>query len=86
MSGFLTAGIVVAFLAGIAAYFFQMPALSLGSFVCIHFINEWSYTLRNKQYYSWRRNQLHHGNGYSIHFYLQLIPEPSSPIRCVFWR
>ena len=29
MSGFLTAGIVVAFLAGIAAYFFQMPALSL---------------------------------------------------------
>ncbi len=29
MAGFLTAGIVVAFLAGIAAYFFQMPALSL---------------------------------------------------------
>ena len=29
MSSFLTAGIVVAFLAGIAAYFFQMPALSL---------------------------------------------------------
>ena len=29
MSGFLTAGIVVAFLAGIAAYFFKMPALSL---------------------------------------------------------
>ena len=29
MSGFLTAGIVVAFLAGISAYFFQMPALSL---------------------------------------------------------
>ena len=29
MSGFLTAGIVVVFLAGIAAYFFQMPALSL---------------------------------------------------------
>ncbi len=29
MSGFLTAGIIVAFLAGIAAYFFAMPALSL---------------------------------------------------------
>tara|TARA_B110000305_G_scaffold160206_1_gene177270 strand:- start:1511 stop:2170 length:660 start_codon:yes stop_codon:yes gene_type:complete len=29
MSGFLTAGIIVAFLGGIAAYFFQMPALSL---------------------------------------------------------
>ncbi len=29
LSGFLTAGIVVAFLAGIAAYFFAMPALSL---------------------------------------------------------
>ncbi len=29
MSGFLIAGIIVAFLAGIAAYFFQMPALSL---------------------------------------------------------
>ncbi len=29
MSGFLTAGIVVAFLAGIPVYFFQMPALSL---------------------------------------------------------
>ena len=29
LSGFLTAGIVVAFLAGIAAYFFQIPALSL---------------------------------------------------------
>jgi len=29
LSGFLTAGIVVAFLAGIAAYFFQIPTLSL---------------------------------------------------------
>ena len=29
LSGFLTAGIIVAFLAGIAAYFFAMPALSL---------------------------------------------------------
>jgi len=29
MSGFLTAGIVVAFLAGIAAYFFQIPTLAL---------------------------------------------------------
>jgi modulator of FtsH protease len=29
MSGFLTAGIIVAFLAGIAAYFFAMPSLSL---------------------------------------------------------
>ena len=29
LSGFLTAGIIVAFLAGIAAYFFQIPALSL---------------------------------------------------------
>ena len=29
LSGFLTAGIVVAFLAGIAAYFFQIPVLSL---------------------------------------------------------
>ena len=29
MSGFLTAGIIVAFLAGIAAYFFAIPALSL---------------------------------------------------------
>ncbi len=29
MSGFLTAGILVAFLAGIAAYFFAIPALSL---------------------------------------------------------
>ena len=29
LSGFLTAGIVVAFLAGIAAYFFQIPTLAL---------------------------------------------------------
>ncbi|WP_190600172.1 Bax inhibitor-1/YccA family protein [Candidatus Vesicomyidisocius sp. SY067_SCS001] len=29
LSGFLTAGIIVAFLAGIAAYFFTIPALSL---------------------------------------------------------
>ncbi len=29
LSGFLTAGIIVAFLAGIAAYFFNIPALSL---------------------------------------------------------
>ena len=29
MSGFLTAGILVAFLAGIAAYFFQIPTLAL---------------------------------------------------------
>ncbi len=29
LSGFLTAGIIVAFLAGLAAYFFEMPALSL---------------------------------------------------------
>lgn len=29
MSGFLMAGIMVAFLAGLAAYFFEMPALSL---------------------------------------------------------
>ncbi len=29
LSGFLTAGIIVAFLAGIAAYFFAIPALSL---------------------------------------------------------
>ncbi|WP_428086276.1 Bax inhibitor-1/YccA family protein [Candidatus Thioglobus sp.] len=29
MSGFLTAGIIVAFLAGIGAYFFAIPALSL---------------------------------------------------------
>ncbi|BAF61817.1 Bax inhibitor-1/YccA family protein [Candidatus Vesicomyidisocius calyptogenae] len=29
LSGFLTAGVIVAFLAGIAAYFFAIPALSL---------------------------------------------------------
>ena len=29
LAGFLTAGIIVAFLAGIAAYFFQIPVLSL---------------------------------------------------------
>jgi len=29
LAGFLTAGIVVAFLAGIAAYFFQIPTLAL---------------------------------------------------------
>ena len=80
LGGFLMTGIIVAFLAGLAAIFFEVPALSLtvsAAFVLL-MAGLILYQTRPDQR---RRDQLHHGDGDAVRVDLQSVHEPPAPAR-----
>lgn len=73
MGGFLMTGIVVAFLAGLGAIFFRSTGTRLDRFSRVRAADGRPDSLPNEPNHSWRRDQLHHGDGDAVRLDLQSV-------------
>ncbi len=62
MGSFLTVGVLVAFLGGLAAMFFQGTCIKSGGVCHVCLTDVWHDFVADQRNSAWRRDQLHHGD------------------------
>ncbi len=79
MGGFLMVGILVAFLAGLGAVFFEMPGSIPGGVIHVRAADGGTDPVRDQQHHPRRRDQLHHGDRDAVRIDFQPVHQPVAP-------
>ena len=81
MGGFLFAGMVVALLAGLAAMFFEIPALALTVSAVVALLSAGMILFETSRIVNGGRIQLRARHGQPLRLDLQPVHQPAQPVR-----